>query len=266
MRAHIANYLVTDVLYRSSRTTVYSGTRQGDTRPVVIKTLTDAYPSPKDLARLRLEFRVARRVKGPGVIDILGLEPCGNSLALIEERFAGIPLTPAPDTAGDLDRFFATAIPVTAALARVHEFVVHGDVNPSNILWDAAGRSVKLIDFGAASEIGSEHHSLATDGLSDSSLPYMAPERSGRVNRDLDHRTDLYSLGTTFYELLTGRRPFEARPPGGVDLLPRDAGPDPAARGGARPADPAVPCMVMRLMAKNPEDRYQSARGVLQPT
>ena len=203
MHTHIADYVISNVLYRSSRTTVYSGSRPGDAHSVVIKTLTDAYPSPKDLARLRLEFRVARRVKGPGVINILGLESWGNSLALIEEQFAGVPLTPASDAAGDLDRFFATAIPVTAALARVHEFVVHGDVNPSNILWDAMGCSVKLIDFGAASEIGSEHHSLATDGLSDSSLPYMAPERSGRVNRDLDHRTDLYSLGTTFYELLT---------------------------------------------------------------
>src|SRR5690349_22715133 len=172
MHPHIANYQVTDVLYRSSRTTVYSGTR-GDAHSVVIKTPTDAYPTPRDLARLRLEFRVARRVRGPGVIDILGLESWGNSLALIEEQFAGVPLTPPPGFAGDLERFFATAVPVTAALARVHEFVVHGDVNPSNILWDPVGRSVKLIDFGAASEIGSEHHSLTTDGLSDSSLPYM---------------------------------------------------------------------------------------------
>ncbi len=262
MHTHIANYIVTDVLYRSPRTTVYSGNRQGDPRPVVIKTLTDAYPSPRDLARLRLEFRVARRVKGPGVIDILGLESWGNGLALIEEQFVGVPLAPAPDAAGDLERFFATAIPVTEALARVHEFVVHGDVNPSNILWDAAGRAVKLIDFGAASEIGSEHHSLTTDGLSDSSLPYMAPERSGRVNRDLDHRTDLYSLGTTFYELLTGRRPFEADHRAEWIYCHVTREPTPP-----HEVTPGLPILlsllVMRLMAKNPEDRYQSARGVL---
>jgi predicted ATPase/class 3 adenylate cyclase/GAF domain-containing protein len=262
MHTHIADYVISNVLYRSSRTTVYSGSRPGDAHSVVIKTLTDAYPSPKDLARLRLEFRVARRVKGPGVINILGLESWGNSLALIEEQFAGVPLTSASDADGDLDRFLATAIPVTAALARVHEFVVHGDVNPSNILWDATGCSVKLIDFGAASEIGSEHHSLATDGLSDSSLPYMAPERSGRVNRDLDHRTDLYSLGTTFYELLTGRRPFEADDRSEWIYCHVTREPVPP-----HEVTPGLPILlsllVMRLMAKNPEDRYQSARGVL---
>jgi len=262
MHTHIADYVISNVLYRSSRTTVYSGSRPGDAHSVVIKTLTDAYPSPKDLARLRLEFRVARRVKGPGVINILGLESWGNSLALIEEQFAGVPLTPASDAAGDLDRFLATAIPVTAALARVHEFVVHGDVNPSNILWDAMGCSVKLIDFGAASEIGSEHHSLATDGLSDSSLPYMAPERSGRVNRDLDHRTDLYSLGTTFYELLTGRRPFEADDRS--EWIYCHVTREPVPPHEVTPGLPIVlSLLVMRLMAKNPEDRYQSARGVL---
>ena len=262
MHPYIADYQVTDVLYRSSRTTVCRGTRRGDAHSVVIKTLTNAYPSARDLARLRLEFRVARRVKGPGVIDILGLESWGNSLALIEEQFAGVPLTPSPKTAGDLGHFFATAIPVTAALARVHEQVVHGDVNPSNILWDAAGRTVKLIDFGAASEIGSEHYGLATDGLSDSSLPYMAPERSGRMNRDLDHRTDLYSLGTTFYELLTGRRPFEAAHRAEWIYYHVTRKPTPP-----HEVTPGLPVLlsllVMRLVAKNPEDRYQSAQGLL---
>jgi predicted ATPase/class 3 adenylate cyclase len=262
MQPQIADCRVTDILYRSPRTTVYRGIRQRDARVVAIKSLTDDYPAPRDLARLRLEFRVATRVKGPGIIDVFGLEPWGNNLALIEERFDGAPLTPPLRSACDLATFFAVAAPVTAALARVHEQVIHGDVAPSNILWDPAALTVKLIDFGAASEIRSEHHGLTADGLTDSSMPYMAPERSGRMNRDLDHRADLYSLGATFYELLTGLQPFEARDRAEWIYCHVTRHPRPP-----HEVLPGIPVLlsllVMRLMAKNPEDRYQSAQGLV---
>jgi len=260
MQALIADCQITSIVYRSPRTTIYSGVRQSDARPVVVKALTDAYPQPRDLARLRLEFRVARRLKGPGVIDVLALEPWGNNLALVEEHFDGAPLTPTP-VAGDLKVFFTVALAVTEALARVHEQVIHGDVTPSNILWSPRQQSVRLIDFGAASEIRSEHHGLSADALSDSSLPYMAPERSGRVNRDLDHRTDLYSLGATLYELLTGGKPFSAKDRS--EWIYCHVTRQPRAPHESRPSiPPTLSALIVRLLAKDPEDRYQSARGL----
>jgi serine/threonine protein kinase len=96
MQALIADCQITNIVYRSPRTTVYCGVRQSDARPVIVKALTGAYPQPRDLARLRLEFRVARRLKGPGVIDVLALEPWGNNLALVEEHFDGAPLPRPP--------------------------------------------------------------------------------------------------------------------------------------------------------------------------
>jgi predicted ATPase/class 3 adenylate cyclase/GAF domain-containing protein len=262
MQPQIADCRVTDILYRSPRTTVYRGIRHSDARAVVIKALTSDFPNPRDLARLRLEFRVATRVQGPGVINVLGLEPWGNNLALIEEQVDGAPLSPPPRDERHLETFFTVAVSITAALARVHEQVVHGDVAPSNILWDPIAQAVKLIDFGAASEIRSEHHAPTTDGLSDSSMPYMAPERSGRINRDLDHRTDLYSLGATFYELLTGVRPFEAHERAELIYCHVTRQPRPP-----HEVVPGIPVLlsrlVMRLMAKNPEDRYQTAKGLL---
>ncbi len=92
MESAIGGCDIIDIVYRSPRTTVYRGVRREDLRPVAIKTLTDRYPRPRDLAVLRREFRVARQLRGPGIIDVLGLAPWENNLALIEEDFGGTPL------------------------------------------------------------------------------------------------------------------------------------------------------------------------------
>ncbi|HVY38553.1 MAG TPA: AAA family ATPase [Polyangia bacterium] len=260
MESAIGGCDIIDIVYRSRRTTVYRGVRREDHRPVAIKTLTDRYPRPGDLAVLRREFRVARQLRGPGIIDVLGLAPWENNLALIEEDFGGTSLTLG--ALPGLADFLAVALASTRALARVHEQIIHGDVSPSNIVWSPKGCQVRLIDFAAAIPLDSEGRRPLWDELSESSFPYMSPERTGRTQREVDHRTDLYSLGATFYHLLTGAPPFEARDRGEwIDLhLTREPIPP-------REIAPAVPAVVsdivVRLLAKNPEDRYQSARGLL---
>lgn len=260
----IPDYQITATVYQSSRTVVYRGVRNADHLPVVIKAINSDSPHPRELAQLRREFRVARRLRAPGVIQVYALEPWSSSLALIQEDFGGVSLASHVRQAGKLDltTFFTVAIAVTRTLLHVHEHVIHGDVTPSNILWNPATMDIRLTDFGFASEIRREHQGLLADSLSETSLPYVSPERSGRMNRDLDHRADLYSLGATFYELLTGSLPFVAsdrtewiychvtrqpRPPTEVNA----AIPELLSR------------IVLRLIEKNPEERYQSARGLL---
>ncbi|HSS37801.1 MAG TPA: AAA family ATPase, partial [Polyangia bacterium] len=260
MESAIGGCDIIDIVYRSQRTTVYRGVRREDLRPVAIKTLTDRYPQPRDLAVLRREFRVARQLRGPGIIDVLGLAPWENNLALIEEDFGGTPL--ALRALPDLGEFLAVALAATRALVRVHEQIIHGDVSPSNIVWSPNGCQVRLIDFAATIPLDGDIRRPLSDELSASSFPYMSPERTGRTQREVDHRTDLYSLGATFYHLLTGAPPFEARDRGEwIDLhLTREPVPP---RQIAPAVPPVVSDIVVRLLAKNPEDRYQSASGLL---
>jgi predicted ATPase/class 3 adenylate cyclase len=264
MDGAIAKYSLSETLYQSSRTTIHRGIRKVDHLPVVIKLLGGDYPHPRDLAQLRREFRVARQLRAPGIIDVYALEPWGNGLALVQEYFEGASLTAQtrPGIAADLDTFFAMALAITRVLVHVHRQVVHGDVSPANVLWNGKTCDLRLIDFGASSEIRRESQRVPPEDLSETSLPYVAPERSGRMNRDVDHRTDLYSLGAMLYELLAGIQPFAAKDRGEwiyahVSRQPRP--PHEIAAG----VPETLSHIVLRLMAKNPEDRYQSARGLL---
>jgi predicted ATPase/class 3 adenylate cyclase/GAF domain-containing protein len=257
-------YEVHETLYESARTVVYRAVRKPDSLPVVIKTLRADAPRAGDVASLRREYRVTRRLRAPGVVRVYDLEPWLNGLAMIAEDIGASSLDQQLESFKDerLEWFFKVALPVARALVQVHDQVVHGDISPANILCNPATLDIRLTDFGLASEINREHGALTAEPLSDPSLPYMSPERSGRMNRELDHRSDLYSLGAVFYELLTGSRALVAqnRPDWIYNHVTRRPRPP-------KDVDPAVPEMlsliVLRLLEKNPEERYQSARGLL---
>ncbi len=264
MQGSVANYELGETLYQSSRTTIHRGIRKTDAVSVVIKLLEGEYPHPRDSAQLRREFRVARQLRAPGIIDVYALEPWGNGLALVQEDFGGVSLAgqPRPDGGVDVDTFFEIALAVTRVLAHVHLQVVHGDVSPANVLWNPSTRELRLIDFGASSEIRREARRLLPEDLPETSLPYVAPERSGRMNRDVDQRTDLYSLGAMLYELLTGRQAFVAKDRG--EWIYAHLSRQPRAPHEIAPGCPEMLSrIVLRLMAKNPEDRYQGAQGLL---
>ncbi|WP_437300382.1 AAA family ATPase [Sorangium sp. So ce426] len=161
-----------------------------------------------------------------------------------------------------IDEALVIGARLAGELSKVHRsHVIHKDVNPSNVVWNERTGAVQLIDFGVASELPLEQAELAQPSQIEGTLAYMAPEQTGRMNRPLDARADLYALGVTLYEMLTGRRPFETSDP--LDLvychLARVAAPP-------REVDPRVPDVVsdivLRLMAKEPPDRYQTAWGV----
>ncbi len=147
---------------------------------------------------------------------------------------------------------------VAALLGRVHAAgIIHKDVKPSNLLLDDEG-AVTLLDFGISAQLDSE---VARIGRFDGSLPYMSPEQSGRVNRPVDARSDLYSLGATLYECLTGRPPFDELDP--TEVLHGHLARQPAAPSSLRPGIPvAVDAVVLRLLEKASERRYQTALGV----
>ncbi|MCA9684257.1 MAG: AAA family ATPase, partial [Myxococcales bacterium] len=147
-------------------------------------------------------------------------------------------------------------------LAAIHEQrVIHRDIKPTNLLIDPESKRVSIADFGISVLLESERERINDPEIVEGTLPYLSPEQSGRTHREVDFRSDLYSLGVTFYELLTGRRPFNAGTP--LELIHAHLARQPEPPQRLRPEIPTpLAAMVLELLAKAPERRYQTARGL----
>ncbi len=265
----VSGYSITQQLYAGSRTLVYRGVRQSDALPVVIKLLRDLRPSFNELVQFRNQYAIAQNINLLGVVKMLALEPCGQSYALIMEDFGGISLQDLLGQVGNLGdspqtltAFLHLAIQIAATLDGLHrQRVIHKDLKPANILVHPETRQVKLIDFSIASLLPRETPAIQTANALEGTLAYVSPEQTGRMNRGIDYRSDFYSLGVTFYELLTGRLPYLYDDPMELVHCHLARVPVPVHR-----VNEHVPLIVSqivsKLMAKNAEDRYQNALGL----
>ncbi|MET0790019.1 MAG: AAA family ATPase, partial [Polyangiaceae bacterium] len=181
------------------------------------------------------------------------MEISGEPLDRMLERLHGEAL--------ELGPFLQLASDIAAALGQVHgQGLIHKDIKPANVIVDAAGR-VRLTGFGLASRLRRERQALGPPESIAGTLPYMAPEQTGRMNRAMDARSDLYSLGVTLYELLTGALPFTASDP--MEWIHCHIARQPSPPSELVPAlPPLVDAIVLKLLAKDPEDRYRSAVGL----
>ena len=250
-------------LHEGQHALIFRGVRTQDHTPVVVKLLKGDYPSPRALAQLRREFETLRELDLPGVIKAYSLEVHGDGLALVMEDAGGVPLSDViRDRPLPLRQSLEIALSAARTLGELHQrSLVHKDIKPHNILLDPVTGAVKLIDFGIAMrlthELARPHGPDALEGT----LLYMSPEQSGRMNRVVDPRTDLYSLGVTLYELLTGTLPFAASD--AMELIHSHIARTPAPPRTRAPWVPQVVSdIVLRLLAKAPEDRYQHALGL----
>lgn len=163
----------------------------------------------------------------------------------------------------EVEVFMELALQAASILAALHhQHVIHRDINPTNLVMSADGRRLTLIDFDLATRVSGLAPSGGMPAELQWALPYIAPEQTGRMNRPLDHRADLYSLGATFYELLTGLPPFTSSDP--VELVHAHLARPPVPLTFVNPAIPRVVSdIVLKLLAKMPEERYQSADSLL---
>jgi PAS domain S-box-containing protein len=256
-------------LHEGRSTLVYRAIRRSDGAPVVLKMLKDAYASSEFLARFKREFEITASLKGSvpaeqgidGVIAALGFDTVENLPAIVLEDFGGVSLD-FNHTVWPLSDFFPLAIQVVEALGQVHaRHIMHKDINPSNILANLATGEAKIIDFGLSTILPRENIARANINVLEGTLAYISPEQTGRINRAVDYRTDFYSLGVTFYELLTGRLPFEENDPLAI-LYSHLAKPPVPPHKVNQNIPIALSNIVMKLLAKNAEDRYQSAHGL----
>jgi predicted ATPase/serine phosphatase RsbU (regulator of sigma subunit) len=236
-------------------------TRNSDGAAVIVKLLRAEHPSAAQIARLRHEHAVLASIEEPGVVRAFSVVKHGRGLALVLEDLGDVSIESMfRQERPSLERFLDVAIRMAGAVAAIHRrAIIHKDIKPHHFL--VSGDQIKIIDFGIATRLSNETQVAKSASLLDGTLAYMSPEQTGRMNRSLDRRTDLYSLGVTFYQLLTGHLPFEASDP--LELVHSHIARVPRPIQELSPQVPRQICdIVMRLMAKAAEDRYQSAAGL----
>jgi diguanylate cyclase (GGDEF)-like protein len=234
-----------------------------DDAKVVIKLLKNAYPTFSELVHFQNQYTLTQSLKTPGIIQSYCLEPCHNGFALIMEDFGGISLADYAKSAPlPLSQFFPIALQIIQALEALYQqHLIHKDIKPQNILINPSTLEVKLTDFSIASLLPREVQAVQNPNGLEGTLAYMSPEQTGRMNRGVDYRTDFYSLGATFYELLTGRLPFESQDP--LELVHAHLSKHPRCPTQINSALPLpLSHLILKLMAKVAEDRYQSWQGL----
>jgi serine/threonine protein kinase len=162
------------------------------------------------------------------------------------------------------DEFLDLTLLLAETLAGIHSHqVIHKNISPSNIYYNSSTRQARLANFGGASWISKEKVPLQSPYKLEEFLPYISPELTGRMDRSVDYRTDFYSLGTTLYELLTGTPPFLGETPlelvyAHLAVLPAPPSSKIEPWKTSPPAFQIISAILLKLLAKNPEDRYQT--------
>ena len=171
-------------------------------------------PTPDSINRLAHEYELKDYLDGAWAMRPLELVRDGSRTMLVLDDPGAEPLQSALGPPMEVRRFLRLAVALTSAVRGLHEGgLIHKDINPTNVLVDHARGQVWLTGFGIASRLPREHQSPGPPEFIDGKLPYMAPEQTGRMNRSIDSRSDLYSLGVMLYEMLTGTLPFAAVEP-----------------------------------------------------
>jgi PAS domain S-box-containing protein len=259
-----ASGYVLESLREGADFTLYRGRQHGDPSSVLAVALSAEQPSPQSLRRLEHEYSLAAELDPAWAAKPLALaryegrtvlllnDPGGEPLDLVLQRDQGQPL--------ELTRFLRIAIGLATALGQVHRHgLIHKDIKPANVLVNDAG-NVWLTGFGIASQLLREHQSPVPPEIIAGTLAYMAPEQTGRMNRSIDARSDIYSLGVTCYQMLTGALPFAVADP--LEWVHCQIACQPIAPVDCVAIPEPLSAITMRLLAKNAEERYQTASGL----
>jgi predicted ATPase/class 3 adenylate cyclase/GAF domain-containing protein/tRNA A-37 threonylcarbamoyl transferase component Bud32 len=243
--------------YQGPNTIAYQALRQADQLKVILKTHVSEYPSLKELANLKHEYTLLKEISYPGIIQVYDLVKYQNRFFLVMEDTQGVTLRQWMGSKHvKLDNFYTIALQLVNITSYLHSHqLIHKDIKPENILINPENLQVTIIDFSLSVKLSFETSNLVNPNVLEGTLAYISPEQTGRMNRLVDHRSDFYSLGITFYEMLAGKVPF--------------MGSDPLELVYAHLAKMAIPlyevnskipkslsAIVAKLMAKSSDDRY----------
>jgi predicted ATPase/class 3 adenylate cyclase/serine/threonine protein kinase len=264
LSAASADFQVVEHLYQSEVIQVIRARSPQWDRNVILKTLKGVHPTPENIVQIKREFDVLKRIKTiEGCSTCLGLVEWNNTLALVlEDAKASSLAHHLNEGKWPLDLSLDLGVKLCSVLRELHQKdVVHKDINPSNILWNSETGSLELIDFGISSVIPRQMVHQDTNAKCEGTLAYIAPEQTGRMNRHLDHRSDIYALGITLFQMFSRTLPFQQDDP--LQLIHSHLA-IPAPQLTERDANipEVLSNIVSKCLSKNPDERYQNVTGL----
>ena len=263
----ITGYQPGSELYRSGGRVVLRAQRLSDGQAVALETLDAEYPERQQVAGIRRDGAIAQRLAGiVGVRQVFDIIAHGNGNVVLVTRLYEETLATQLLKAGGkglaLDEVLDISLRLVQVLSEIHaQGIVHKALTPEHVLYDPATGDIGVAGFAIASELDQERQTELMSRQLEGPLPYISPEQTGRMNRDLDYRSDYYSLGVILYELLTGIKPFKAD--NLLEWVYSHISKLPTQPHIMAPNVPeAVSNIVVKLLAKSPDERYQSAQGL----
>jgi len=262
--APVGQFRIIEAIAESYKSELYRAEHAGGT--VRLKALKSVRRVPAVRAQIRQEYAAIRDINCAGVVRALDLIEDNDTVVFVHEDYEGVPLLSHLRGAPiGLDALLRIAARTATVLGEVHRRnVVHRDIKPHNIIITGdldTDPTVLVTDFGIGVILDGEIQDIYNLNVIKGRLPYLSPEQTGRMNRPVDYRTDLYSLGIVLYELATGTVPFRSTDP--LVIIHSHMAKDPVDPARINPElPPVVSRIILRLLAKGPEDRYQNALGL----
>jgi predicted ATPase/signal transduction histidine kinase/tRNA A-37 threonylcarbamoyl transferase component Bud32 len=266
----LPGYQIKEKLFESYNSYVFRAFQEDLELPVIIKVLKGEYPDPERIVRFKREFEILKGLTLEGTIKAYSLENFNNSCAIVMEDFGAESLKKILEKRRlTLYEFLELSISISEILGQLAQLnIIHKNVNPTNIVWNQETDQLKIIDFGISTVLSREIAAIQNPKEFEGTLSYISPEQTGRMNRMIDYRTDMYSLGVTLYEIITGHLPFPARD--AMELvhchLAKVPVPPHMLKSSILTEESGVPeilsKIIMKLMSKTAEDRYLSYYGL----
>jgi predicted ATPase/signal transduction histidine kinase/tRNA A-37 threonylcarbamoyl transferase component Bud32 len=259
----IPGYRIKELIQEGPLTLMYRAHSEDHGENVVLKVLKSEYPVPLSNARLKHEFNVTRSLGFDEIVTARGLEQADKKFVLILNDFEGISLHQLLQSHSlSIRKALTYAVKIISVIEVLHNAkVIHKNINPHSLIVDPDKEVVKITDFGISTRLSREDQMVVNPRIFEGTLSYMSPEQTARMNRGIDFRSDYYSFGVTLYEMLTGELPFQSSDP--AELVHYHIARIPISPREKTPAIPqSLSDIVMKLMAKAPEDRYQSTFGL----
>lgn len=253
------------LIYQSTNSKIYYQIDEAYPTPVLLKVLNADYPTLQQVVQFNREYELTKGLNIRGIRKAYTKGKTANQRqhVLVLEYKKGEPLKHLlKDTTISSQLFLELAISLVQTLGKIHQNnIIHKDINPNNILVDLETKQVVIIDFGISTVTKRKAQNLGNPSTLEGTLKYISPEQTGRINRIIDYRTDLYSLGVTFYEMLTKQLPFDSIDP--IELVHAHIAKKPTDPTHLNPdIPPLISKIILKLLAKNADERYQSAFGL----
>jgi PAS domain S-box-containing protein len=257
----LSKYIL-EVLWKDNEFNLHRGRSSDDSSQILVLSPLVEHPAPETLQRLEHEYSLREELDAAWAARPIALARHRDRTVLVLEDPGGLPLDHLLAHPLDLAVLLRLAVGLSSAIGRLHQRgIIHKDIKPAHVLVNSVAGRCWLKGFGIASRLPRERQAAEPPELVAGTLAYMAPEQTGRMNRSTDSRSDLYALGVSLYEMLTGSLPFTASDPMEWVHCHIARKPVPPAER-ARRVPAAISAIVMKLLAKTAEERYQTAAGV----